>query len=220
MTGKSVLVVAAHPDDEVLGAGGAMARHTQAGDPVSVLILGRGLAAREARPDFAGLEAECRAALAELGVEDVRFEDFPDNAFDTVPLLEVARAVERVASAVKPRRIYTHSATDLNVDHRIANEAVMIAARPLPGASVAEVFAFEVASATHWGNDAFRPTAYIDISASLERKLSALACYASEMRPFPHARCIEAQRAQAAWRGAQVGVAAAEAFETLRIVER
>lgn len=215
-----VLVVAAHPDDEVLGCGGAMARHVRQGDQVAVLILGRGLGARGEAENAAlsQLERDSRAALAELGVTDVRYEDFPDNRFDTVPLLAVAQAVEKVKAELRPERVYTHAAQDLNIDHRICFDAVMAAFRPQPGEPCREILTFEVMSATHWRAEEFRPTVFMDIADVLDRKLAALARYDSEMRPWPHARSVEAARVQAQWRGALVGVAAAECFVPARMV--
>lgn len=215
-----ILVVAAHPDDEVLGCGGAMARHALQGDDVSVLILGRGLGARGEAESLAlsQLERDSRIALAELGVSDVRYRDFPDNRFDTVPLLSVAQAVEEVKIELRPERVYTHAAQDLNVDHRVCFEAVMTAFRPQPGEACREILTFEVMSATHWRAETFCPTVYMDISAVLERKMAALACYHSEMRAWPHARSVEAVRIQAQWRGSLVGLEAAECFVPARMM--
>ncbi len=112
--------------------------------------------------------------------------------------------------------VRTHLAGDVNIDHRVLHDAVVSACRPQPTHCVRELLFFEVASSTEWrppgSASAFLPNRFVDISSTLDAKLKALRAYASEMRPFPHARSIEAVQALAAWRGATVGVAAAEAF--------
>jgi LmbE family N-acetylglucosaminyl deacetylase len=215
----NVLVVAAHPDDEILGCGGAMAKHAAAGDKVYTLILGEGLAARGGASDRdadRALKESARAAARELGAIEPAFADLPDNRLDSIELLDVVRLIESKLDEVKPAVIYTHWANDLNIDHRICCQAVITAARPLPGSGVRAIYFFEVPSATEWAapNAAppFVPTRFVDISAELPKKLRALDRYADEMRPFPHARSRESVEALARWRGASVGVAAAEAF--------
>ena len=216
-----VAVIAAHPDDEVLGFGGAIARHADAGDSVGILILATGLASRgtlEPREQLA-LRSSGEKAATILGASKLEFRDFPDNAMDTVPLLDVTRRVEAFLASCKAERVYTHHAGDLNIDHRITHAAVLTACRPQPGYPVREILAGEVNSATEWAGPAalpFVPTEFIDISSTLERKLQALDCYAGEMRDWPHSRSIEAVRTHARWRGSQAGLQAAEAFMTIR----
>jgi LmbE family N-acetylglucosaminyl deacetylase len=219
----TVLIIAAHPDDEVLGCGGAMAKHAAGGDTVHTLFLADGVSARPVDGGRAAIdgrkEAAARAAQA-LGVEPPRFLDLPDNRLDTMALLDVVRPVEDMVAALLPAIIYTHHSGDLNIDHRIAHQATMTACRPLPSSPVVAIYAFEVASSTEWASPntgaPFRPTRFIDIDRELECKLSALACYEGEMQPFPHSRSAQALEALARWRGASAGVAAAEAFEVLR----
>jgi LmbE family N-acetylglucosaminyl deacetylase len=218
-----VLVVAAHPDDEVLGAGGTLARHAAQGDAVEVLICAQGLASRPGGATADALEAlreAARKAAAALGAHAPRFLDLPDNAMDSVPLLDVVRRVEAVVADVRPDVVYTHHASDLNVDHRLAAQAVLTACRPVPGATVRAIYAFETPSSTEWAVPGaaapFAPSHFVDVSATMEHKVRALGAYAAELRPFPHPRSIEAVRHLAAWRGATVGCAAAEAFVALR----
>jgi LmbE family N-acetylglucosaminyl deacetylase len=225
---ERVLVVAAHPDDEVLGAGGTVARHTARGDEAAVLILGEGAVARWDDPGAA--PASATAALAErarqaarlLGVADVRFGGLPDNRFDGLALLDLVKLVERAVREVEPTVVYTHHPGDLNVDHQLTFRAALTATRPVPGAPVREVLAFEVLSSTEWAfgrtGPAFTPTVFVDVAETLERKLDALECYADELRAAPHARSREAVRAAAARWGATVGRTAAEAFELIRLV--
>ena len=220
----TVLVVAAHPDDEALGCGGTIARHAAAGDDVVVVFIADGVTSRAPDEDrSAELERRqeaARAAAAILGVRDVRFGDLPDNRLDTVPLLSVAQAVEAVVRDVGPTTIYTHFAHDLNVDHRLVHEAVITAVRPQPGAAVTTVLTFETPSSTEWrapgAGTPFAPDWFVDITDTLDLKLRALDAYAEEMRPWPHPRSREAITHLAHWRGSTVGRIAAEAFVLAR----
>lgn len=224
---KQVLVVAAHPDDEVLGCGGTVARHAAAGDEVHVVIAAEGATARDSsrdtgarRQEINSLRDAAQAAAKVLGSRVPEFLGLPDNRLDGLDLLDVVKPIEDVVAAVRPAIVYTHAPADLNIDHRIVHEAVLIACRPLPDASVRRIFAFETPSSTEWGAAArggtFQPRRFVDISDTLETKLAALECYGSEMREFPHARSLRAIRALAEWRGASAGLAAAEAFEVIR----
>lgn len=223
---RRILTIAAHPDDEVLGCGGAMARHAAEGDEVYVAILGEGATSRADRRDSAdasrveGLKADARRAAAVLGVKEVFFHGLPDNRFDTLPLLDVIKIVERHIGDLSPSLVYTHHGGDLNVDHRICSQAVLTATRPKPETPVREVLAFEVPSATDWSfgrsGEPFRPCVFMDISATLESKLKALSFYPTEMCPFPHTRSLRAVEAAAVRWGAVAGFSAAEAFESMR----
>lgn len=220
---KTVAVIAAHPDDEVLGCGGTMAKHNKAGDSVHVLILAEGMTSRGKKRD----RGQCREALAELaivaeqannvlGVASLRLLSFPDNRMDSVDLLEVIKAVENFLAEVRPDIVYTHHAGDLNVDHQVVHNAVVTACRPVPDSSRATMLFFEVASSSEWqtpGSVApFVPNWFEDIGETMALKMRALSVYAPEMRPWPHARSIKALESLASWRGATVGVEAAEAF--------
>ena len=220
----TVLVVAAHPDDEALGCGGTIARHAAAGDDVVVVFIADGVTSRAPDEDRSAelvrRQEAARAAAAILGVRDVRFGDLPDNRLDTVPLLSVAQAVEAVVREVGPTTIYTHFAHDLNVDHRLVHEAVITAVRPQPGAAVTTVLTFETPSSTEWRapgvGTPFAPDWFVDITDTLDLKLRALDAYAEEMRPWPHPRSREAIAHLAHWRGSTVGRIAAEAFVLAR----
>ena len=220
---RSVLVVAAHPDDEALGCGGTLARHTAEGDTVHAIFLTNGVGSRgHSSAEARERNAAARVALAILGVAEVEFYSFPDNQLDTLSLLEVVRAIEARLDAFRPDIVYTHHAGDLNIDHRICQQAVLTAFRPAPGQSVHAIYGFEVCSSTEWafaGADrAFLPVHFVDIVDYLGAKLAALEAYGDEMRPFPHVRSFEAIKALAQWRGSTVGVAAAEAFSVIREV--
>lgn len=224
---NTALTVAAHPDDEVLGCGGTMARLAEEGWQVHVLILAEGATSRAAARDRAGYQAElsdlaraAQAAAAALGIAGVRLLAFPDNRMDGVELLDVVKQVEAEIARLKPKRIYTHHRDDLNIDHRVVHDAVSAAVRPQPATCVREVLTFEVPSATEWrlagSGLPFVPNVFVDIAHTLDKKRRALEAYAGEMRPFPHARSIEALENLARWRGASVGMTAAEAFQLAR----
>ncbi|MGD1875913.1 MAG: PIG-L deacetylase family protein [Kiloniellaceae bacterium] len=228
MTGtRNILIVAAHPDDEVLGVGGTVARHAGAGDRVHTLILAEGSTSRSGQRDtgahgdaIAALKEAARAAARCLGGEAPRFAGLPDNRMDGLELLDVVKEVETVVQEVAPAIVYTHHGGDLNVDHRIAHQAVLTACRPLPGTTLEAIYCFETVSSTEWATPdigrPFVPNHFVDIAGQLEQKRQALACYQAEMRPFPHARSVEAVEHLARFRGASVGFEAAEAFTVAR----
>lgn len=224
----NVLVVAAHPDDEVLGAGAAMATHVRRGDKVTALILGEGATSRRATRaeadarEVATLRACARRANEILGCRDVRLCDLPDNRFDSVDLLDIVKRVEAVVEELHPEIVYTHFHGDLNVDHAAAARAALTACRPLPGAPMRRILAFEVPSATGWGfpDHPFAPTVFLDAGAALEAKLEAMRAYESEVRDYPHPRSPQALAERARTWGSQVGLPAAEPFMLLREVLR
>lgn len=221
----AVLVVAAHPDDEVLGCGGTIAR-LAASRPTHLAILGEGLNARYSggrgapRRALHQLKQQARIAAALMGVRDVTFEGLPDNRFDQMPLLEVVKRVERIVARVRPSVVYTHHPGDLNVDHGITFRAVLTATRPLSGCPVRALYAFEVPSSTEWSfqrvGQPFCPNVFQDISETIDVKVRALDAYTGEVRPFPHPRSAEAIRALARRWGSVAGCGYAEAFELIR----
>lgn len=223
------LVIAAHPDDEVLGCGGTIAKLTAAGHDVVIGILGEGITSRYA--DRAGADAERVRSLHEtaadvarfLGARELRMGGLPDNRFDTVALLDVVKIVEDWIEAVRPVRVYTQHGGDLNVDHVVTYRATLTATRPMAGGVVKELYAYGVASSTEWAfarfEPAFRPNVFVDISATVEQKVAAMALYVSEARPFPHPRSPENLRAAASSWGAASGLLAAEPFELVRQID-
>jgi len=218
-----VLAMVAHPDDEVLGAGGTLARHALQGDEVHIAFLTDGVGARSAAHAAADRRvAAAKQAAVVLGACAPRFFNFSDNRLDGVALLDVVKAVEAVVNDIGPHTIYTHHAGDLNIDHVICHRAVMTACRPLPGSSVRQIFAIEVVSSTEWAphpTAVFVPTRFVDIAATRVAKQRALAAYAEEMRPFPHPRSQESVEALERWRGTSAGLSYAEAFMVLRDIE-
>jgi LmbE family N-acetylglucosaminyl deacetylase len=220
----SVLVVAAHPDDEVLGCGGTIARHVRKGDAVHVVIAGEGLMARPGarRADLEDHKKAARQANEILGVKTLVLHDFPDNRFDSVDRLDITQFLETHVQAHAPEIVYTHHWADVNIDHRRVNECVLAACRPQPGGCVQRLLFFEVPSSTEWSGPqhAFAPNWFVDVTATLDLKIAALREYRSELRDFPHPRSIEAIGHLARWRGATAGMEAAEAFVLVRNLER
>lgn len=220
-----VLVVIAHPDDETLGVGGAIARHVDEGRQVFVLSLTDGVGARglNRRAAAARARAADRAANI-LGFKWLHRASFADNALDTVPLLEIVKTIEDAKESSRPTLVYTHFPYDLNVDHRIVCQAVMTAFRPQPGELCAEIRACEIPSSTDYGaaiaQTPFIPNVAVAINRTWRKKLKALQAYSAEMRPFPHTRSYRALEALAVLRGAAVGLPMAEAFQMLRMIER
>jgi LmbE family N-acetylglucosaminyl deacetylase len=222
----SVLVVAAHPDDEVLGCGGTIARLATEGHEVRIAILAEGMTSRYQQREqtdqkqLQHLHSNSQQAADKLGAKELVLCKLPDNRLDTVPLLDVVKLVEDLIKKFKPTVIYTHHPGDLNVDHGVVHRAVLTATRPTPGQRVREIYAFEVASSTEWAFQrlapSFRPNVFVDIGATLETKVAALACYDTETRKFPHPRSPEAVRAIAMRWGSVAGFRAAEAFELIR----
>ena len=218
---QSILILAAHPDDEVLGCGGAIAKFTDAGLVVNVAFFADGVFSRAGQLEGRQHELTARRSAAQkaceiLEVKSVSFGDFPDNRMDTIPVLEITQAVEILVGKHQPDTVFTHHSGDVNIDHRRLHEAVVTACRPQQGHPVKTILCFEIPSSTEWQLPGsllpFMPNWFVDISATLGRKLAALEAYAEELRPWPHPRSRRAVESLAHWRGATVGVDAAEAF--------
>jgi len=224
----TILVIAAHPDDEVLGCGGTMARLALESNDVYTLILGEGITARDKKRDLAKREneiAELRKQVENankiLGVKKVYTYDFPDNRFDTVPLLDIIKTIEKIKEDIKPDIVFTHHYGDLNIDHQITFKAVMTAFRPIKDESVKEIYSFEIPSSTEWNVPSsltyFMPDYFVSINKSLEAKINALKEYKTELRDFPHPRSLKAVALNAKQWGVKMGFEATEAFKTIRI---
>jgi LmbE family N-acetylglucosaminyl deacetylase len=219
----TILAVVAHADDEVLGAGGTLARLAHNGEDVYILILADGVGARGGVEGAERRAQAARRSAACLGAREPIMLGLPDNRLDSVDLLNITKQVEGVIEQLQPHDIYTHHAGDLNIDHAICHRAVLTAARPIPGRSLRRIYAMEVASSTEWNapgpDTAFMPSRFVNITDFIDHKRRALDAYAEEMRPFPHARSFEAVEALARWRGATAGMHAAEAFVVIRDLE-
>lgn len=220
---SAVVVVAAHPDDELLGAGGTLARHARAGDEVHALIVADGATSRYDAEMVPVLAAAAKQAADVLGFASLRTGSLPDQRLDTVSLLEVTRLVEAVLDEVRPQTVLTHFPGDVNLDHAVVARAAWTACRPYVLPRLRRFAVFETPSSTEWAwpleGGAFEPDLFVDISATLDLKLAAMACYECELREYPHPRSLPALRERAAYWGSRVGRPAAEAFRLLRQVE-
>jgi len=225
----STLVIAAHPDDEVLGCGGTMARLAAEGEDVFVAILGEGITSRyehRQQADQEKIEAlhdRSRRVAELLGARDLFLFNLPDNRFDTQPLLDIIKITEGLIDRLKPDTVYTQHGGDLNIDHAVTYRATLTATRPIAEACVRRVYSYEVASSTEWAfgqfSPVFQPQVFVDIADTLSLKIQAMEAYESEARPFPHPRSPESLRAIAMRWGSQVGLRAAEAFCVVRDIQ-
>jgi LmbE family N-acetylglucosaminyl deacetylase len=220
---KRVLVVVAHADDEALGCGGTISRHVAEGNTVELVLMTDGVASRTtANKDILNRRMNAaKQAHSILGIAESHFLDFPDNAMDSLPLLQIVQRLEPIVQLVAPSIIYTHFHGDLNIDHRITQQAVLTACRPQPGCGVKEIYGFEVLSSTEWASPqagSFTPNVHVDIVPFFANKIKALKAYSEEMRPAPHTRSLEHAEALALHRGYSVGIKYAEAFVAYRIL--
>lgn len=214
-----ILVIAAHPDDEISGCGGTIALHVRAGDSVTSVIVCEGESLRYGK---AGVEMRLHSeqAAKKLGVSDLRLLDFPDQKLDTLSLTKIITPLEQIVKEVKPNIIYTHHANDINLDHQLLFKAVLVATRPTER-FIETVYSFDATSSTEWGFPrTFVPDTWVDISKTLDIKIAAFSRYKSEVRPYPHPRSLKSLKYRAKAWGNLVCVDAAEAFMTVRSVFR
>lgn len=218
-----ILVIAAHPDDEVLGCGGTIARLASEGHEVSIAILGEGATSRMDKPELSDpavlsdLHRASQMAANHLGAKHLRMFHLPDNRFDSIPLLDVIKPIEKLILEVKPEIVYTQHGGDLNIDHEITYRAVLTATRPMVHCPVRALYSYEVNSSSEWSFQKFSPVfrgqIFCDKSGFLEKKIEAMMLYDSESQQFPYPRSDKALRAQAQRWGSVCGMQAAEAFE-------
>lgn len=221
----NILVVAAHPDDEVLGCGGTMAKLAADGHDVTIAILGEGITSRLDDPALAdpGALSELHAASQRvadaLGAKRLHMFSLPDNRFDSLPLLDVIKPIEKLIEDARPEVVFTQHGGDLNIDHTVTYRAVLTATRPMPHCCVRAVYSYEVNSSSEWSFQKFSPVfrgqVFYDISDYLDRKIEAMMLYESEAQAFPYPRSPEALRAQAQRWGAVCGMEAAEVFDVV-----
>lgn len=219
---STVLVVAAHPDDEVLGPGGTIARHVKAGDEVHVVVLADGATSRYADGMESVLADAARACGEVLGAASVRVRALPDQRLDGMPLLDVVHEIEPVVDEVRPTVVYTHFPGDVNADHGVVSRATWTACRPYVLPRLERFAVFETPSSTEWAlpapETAFRPTLFVDVADVLDLKIEAMEQYRTELRPYPHPRSLRALRERAAYWGSTVAREAAEPFQLLRVM--
>lgn len=218
-----VLVIAPHPDDEILGCGGTMARIAAAGGDVSVAIVTRGMAPQFSDEFVASIRAEAKASHALIGVRETLYLDLPAAALDTVAATELNGALSKLVREVRPDTIFLPFIGDIHTDHQLTFLAAMVAARPRDSQAPRRIYAYETLSETNWYapgiTPAFVPNVFIDIADTIETKLDAFRCFESQVKQFPDERSIEAIRALAVMRGASMYLKAAEAFMLVRQVD-
>lgn len=225
---QNILVVAAHPDDEILGCGATIAKHKYNGDKCFVLVLGEGITSRYNKKEIVDnqniqeLHSDTIKAAKIIGYKKVFFENIPDNRFDSVDLLDIIKVIERYVDEIKPDVIYTHHGGDLNIDHQLTLKAVLTATRPIGKNYVKEVYAFETVSSSEWNfeyDNSFKPDYFSDISDYIDIKLRAMECYKSELRDFPHPRSIDNLKYTASKWGTLISRQYVEAFKVMRIIK-
>lgn len=267
-----VLLVAAHPDDELLGVGGTIAWHIANGDHVKVAVMCEGISARfssegryelsgrngtrsgvsatvrvtaadgepEEGPDFfqtlspsvsprryvperfQEVRLETHASAHILGVTDLHVGNLPDQRLETLPLSDVVKQIEVLVSDFEPDLVYTHFAGDINRDHRVLTEALLVAVRPYAAPSIREILMFETPSSTEWSSPyltaSFQPNVFVDIAPFLAQKIAAFNCYSAEGRPYPHPRSPRALEDRAHYWGSLVNRECAEPFMLVRSI--
>ena len=235
-----VLVIAAHPDDEVLGMGGLLKKFSKKENDIKIVFLATGISSRRSNDylnstkykinnnlkndiekQIEQLQKDARKALSVLGIKKIQFEDFPDNEMDIVSNLKITKKIEAIIDDYRPDTVYTHSQCDINVDHRLIYESTITATRPKKNSVVKQVISFETPSSTEWYfPQKFSPNIFVDISKELKFKLKAMQCYKNELMEFPHPRSIEALEIIAKRWGTVCGCNAAEAFCLVRSLVR
>jgi LmbE family N-acetylglucosaminyl deacetylase len=223
---KKILIVAAHPDDEILGCGGTISRLVKEGAKAYTLILGEGITSRDKKrnrdkreKEIQKLKQQIKKANEMIDVSKVFTFDLPDNRFDSISLLDIVKKIEEIKKQVKPDVVFTHFRNDLNIDHKKTYEAVITATRPMKDETVKTIYSFEVLSSTEWNYPTtFSPNVFFDISDTIDNKIQAMKCYKNELRNFPHPRSIETIKSNAQTWGSKIGCKYAEAFELVRSI--
>ncbi len=214
---ENVLVIAAHPDDELLGSGGTLKKLINNGYKVITVIVAKGRKEEEHQMDQIVLNAN-----KQLGIDEVIFLKYPNLLLETMPLHVINKEIEALLVKYEPSMVFTHHYGDINKDHQILFQAVLTATRPLPGKKPIELLCFETVSSSEWSQQSddkiFKPNYYVDITDTIDVKIESLRFYDVEMRPFPHPRSYDGIRYLARVRGMTVGVEFAESFEIIRRV--
>jgi LmbE family N-acetylglucosaminyl deacetylase len=217
------VVIGAHPDDELLGPGGTLARHVLAGDEVHAVVVADGAGSRYPAQLVSVLEKQARRAAEVIGFASLQFLELPDQRLDTVPLIELTQRLESVLDDLRPGTVYTHFPEDVNTDHQLVARCAWTACRPYGRRRQVRRFAvFETPSSTEWAwprpATELRPNMFVDVTDTLETKVAAMECYETELRDYPHPRSSRALVERAAYWGSHIGRRAAEPFVILRDV--
>jgi len=219
-----VLVIAPHPDDEVLGCGGTMVKHASEGDEVYLCIVTKAYPTEWSEDEIGTKRDEVLRANKILGVRKTYFLDLPTVQLDTVPRKKITDVITQVVNEVKPEVVYFPHRGDANSDHQLVFNAAMVSVRPKPDSTILRTLCYETLAETEWSapfaDSAFIPNVWVDISAELDIKLKAMSEYKSELKKFPHPRSLKVISLLANARGASIGVEAAEAFMLIREIER
>jgi LmbE family N-acetylglucosaminyl deacetylase len=219
MAGEQVAVIGAHPDDELLGAGGTIALHARAGDDVHAIIVADGAGSRYPAGLAATLEKQARRAAEIVGFASLRFLALPDQRLDTIPLIGLTQQLEAMLDDIGPRIVYTHFPEDVNDDHRIVARCAWVACRPYRR-QLGKFAVFETPSSTEWAwplpGTSLQPNLFVDVTDTIDVKIEAMECYETELRDYPHPRSSRALRERAAYWGSHIGRLAAEPFRVLR----
>ena len=219
MMTQKILVIGAHPDDETLGVGGTVVKHIANGATAELCVVTAGYEPLITREEMDARRKEALDASAILGFSNTHFLELPAVKLDTLPKIQLNDSLKKVIDSFKPDTVYTTGDTDMNMDHRYVHEATMVAARPRPGCSVKRLLTYELPSSTEWGammlGTPFTPNVFVDISETLDKKIEAMKAYKMELKEFPHPRSLKNIEAMATFRGASVGVKAAEAFRLI-----
>jgi LmbE family N-acetylglucosaminyl deacetylase len=206
----NILVLSAHPDDETIGAGGTIAKFASQGNYIHLLTFTDGISARKVGDRRPSVKDVAKI----LGISDYNTLNFPDNKMDSVPLLDVAKAIESISFT--PDIVITHSPNDLNIDHRIVHQATLTVFRGMEQFNKTKIMCYEVLSSSEWSYQPFNPNCYVDITNYWDKKENALKVYESEMIPHPHPRNIENLKRKAYLNGSECGVEMAERFLIVR----
>ena len=212
-----ILIIAPHPDDEVLGCGGIIAKHTKEGDEVYLCIVTKAYTPDWSEEFLKNRPKEIEKANKILGIKKTYFLDYPTVKLDTIPQKELNEEISKVVNVVNPDILYIPYKGDLNKDHRLVFESSLVATRPA-NHKVKRILSYEALSETEWGQsiEPFTPNVYIDISETFEKKIEAMKAYESELKQYPHPRSLEIVEALAKKRGSEAGVKFAEAFMLVR----
>lgn len=219
---KKIMVIVAHPDDEVFGCGGTLLKHSMSGDEIHIVTLTDGVSSRGSSDGIMKRNESLCNVVKDLKATLSTF-NFKDNELDSYSLLEIVKVIENEILMFLPSIIYTHHIGDLNIDHQICHKAVITACRPQPKTCVKEIYAFEINSSTEWNTPSypffFMPNYYVDITDVAYDKYKLINHYDQELREYPHIRSLEGLKIKDQMRGMQSGLENAEAFNVVRIIK-